>query len=172
MGGNLVIGFVTMAVCLAIQCLIVGAMLDGLVFLEKRGMIRHTLIGVSSLLVSSMLIMLAGNLIQITLWAGLFFAYGEFADFATAFYHSVVNFSTLGYGDLVMSPHRRLLGALEAANGVLMFGLTTGFLYTILSVLLERYWDEQLGHDDEAHGAFKPDKAFNPAKERTPNGRN
>ena len=49
-----------------------------------------------------------------------------------------------GAKDNVMSPKRRLLGALEAANGVLMFGLTTGFMYTILSGLLRRYWDEQL----------------------------
>ena len=119
-----------MAVCLAIQCVVVGALLDALVFLEKKGLIRQTLIGMSFLLVALMLIMLAGNIIQITIWAGLFFGYGEFKEFATAFYHSVVNFATLGYGDIVMSEKRRLLGALEAANGVLMFALTTGFLYT------------------------------------------
>ena len=144
MGENLIIGFITMAVCLSIQCVVIGAMLDAIIVLEKRGIIRLTLFGVSSLLVAVMLIMLAGNLIQITLWAGLFFAFGEFTDFATAFYHSVVNFATLGYGDIVMSDKRRLLGALEAANGVLMFGLTTGFLYTVLSGLLQRYWDEQI----------------------------
>lgn len=45
---------------------------------------------------------------------------GEFESFATAFDHSVVNFATLGYGDLVVSEERRLLGALESINGVLM----------------------------------------------------
>lgn len=150
MGENLIIGFVTMAVCLAIQCVVVSALLEVLIVLEKRGIIRLTLIRVSLLLIAVMLIMLAGNLIQITLWAGLFFTFGEFKDFATAFYHSVVNFATLGYGDIVMSEKRRLLGALEAANGVLMFGLTTGFLYTVLSGLLQRYWDEQKGLDAES----------------------
>jgi hypothetical protein len=99
-----------------------------------------------------MLIMLAGNIIQITIWAGLFYSYGEFKEFATAFYHSVVNFATLGYGDIVMSEKRRLLGALEAANGVLMFTLTAGFLYTVLSGVLERYWDEQIGQTSESKG--------------------
>jgi hypothetical protein len=56
----------------------------------------------------------------------------------------VVNFSTLGYGDLVMSEQRRLLGALEAATGVLMFGLTTGFLYAVLNSLMHRAWAERL----------------------------
>jgi hypothetical protein len=149
MGENLIIGFVTMVVCLTIQCIVVGALLDVLIFLEKRGLIRQTLIGITLLLVPLIIIMLAGNIIQITIWAALFFGYGEFKEFATAFYHSVVNFATLGYGDIVMSEKRRLLGALEAANGVLMFALTTGFLYTILSGVMERYWNEQIGQKKE-----------------------
>ena len=135
MGENLILGCLTMVVCLAIQCVVVAILLHVLVALETRRMIRPTLVWVSSLLVVVMLIMLAGNLLQMTLWAGLFSAVGEFEDFATAFYHSVVNFATLGYGDLVMSEQRRLLGALEAINGVLMFGLTTGFLFAVLSAL-------------------------------------
>ena len=152
MGENIFIGFVTMAVCLTIQCIVVGALLDVLIFLEKRGLIKQTLIGTSFLLVALMLVLLAGNMIQITIWAGLFYSYGEFEAFTTAFYHSVVNFATLGYGDIVMSEKRRLLGALEAANGGMMFALTTGFLYTILSGVLERYWDEQIGQKSESKG--------------------
>ena len=71
-------------------------------------------------------------------------ACGEFKEFATAFYHSVVNFTTLGYGDLVMSEKRRILGALEAANGVLMFGLTTSILFVILNELVKREWNRRL----------------------------
>lgn len=79
---------------------------------------------------------------QITLWAALFCICGEFVDFATAFYHSTVNFATLGYGDIVMSEKRRLLVALEAVNGVLMLGLSTGFMFAVLSSILKRYWNE------------------------------
>jgi voltage-gated potassium channel Kch len=113
--------------------------------MERRQIIKTTLVGISSLLVSVLLFMLVGNLLQITVWAGLFFAYGEFENFATAFYHSVVNFTTLGYGDMVMSEGRRLLGALEAANGVLMFGLTTGLLFAILSELMQQEWERHIG---------------------------
>jgi hypothetical protein len=62
----------------------------------------------------------------------------EFADFSTAFYHSLVNFTTLGYGDMVMSTERRILGALESANGVLMLGLTTSVLYYIFNIMWKR----------------------------------
>lgn len=49
---------------------------------------------------------------------------GEFRDFGSAYYHSAVNYTTLGYGDIVMSPRWRLLGPLEAANGMLLLGVT------------------------------------------------
>jgi hypothetical protein len=61
---------------------------------------------------------------------------GEFSDFLTAFYHSMVNFASLGYGDIVMSEDWRLLGAIEASNGVLMFGLSAGAMLSIMSYLL------------------------------------
>ncbi len=147
---NLTIGFLTMTVCLTIQCVVVSALLDVLIFLEKKEMIRLTLVTTSWILVMLMLVMLAGNFVQIVLWAWLFMVRNEFIEFSAAFYHSVVNFSTLGYGDVVMSEKSRLLGAMEAANGVLMFGLTTGFLYTVLSGILERYWDEKVGKNSES----------------------
>ena len=99
-----------------------------------------------------MMIMLVGILVQVTLWAWLFTAFGEFGDFATAFYHSVVNFSTLGYGDLVMSEQRRLLGALEAINGIFMFGLTTGFMFAVLRELSRRGVEARLGRPADATG--------------------
>jgi len=150
MSENLILGFVTMAVCLAIQCTVVGILFEFLLVLERKRIIKTTFLGLSSLLTVLMLIILAGNLLQITLWAGLFFACGEFQDFATSFYHSVVNFTTLGYGDLVMSEKRRLLGALEAANGVLMFALAASFLFAILYEVAQREWDRRIGQDAEA----------------------
>ncbi len=63
---------------------------------------------------------------------------GEFQDFGTAFYHSAVNFTSLGYGDIVMSEEWRLLGALEAANGVLMFGITAGLVIAVLTSNVDR----------------------------------
>jgi hypothetical protein len=135
---NVFLASVTMVVCVTIQCLIVAVMLRSLMALDRRQLIRPTLVRVSSLLGGVLLIMLAGNLIQIGLWAWLFWLFGEFGDYGTAFYHSVVNFTTLGYGDLVMSEDGRLVGALEAANGVLMFGLTTAILFAVLDALIKR----------------------------------
>jgi voltage-gated potassium channel Kch len=83
-------------------------------------------------------VLLLGHLFQFATWALLFVWLEEFDDFATAFYHSTVNFTSLGYGDIVMSEARRLLGALEAANGVLMFGLSAGAILSVMNWLFRR----------------------------------
>ena len=75
-----------------------------------------------------MFILLFGNLIQVAIWAWLFTLIGEFEAYDVAFYHSLVNFASLGYGDIVMSEQYRLLGALEALNGVMMVGISAATL--------------------------------------------
>ena len=84
---------------------------------------------------SVLMILFAGHLLQFATWALLFLFVGEFEDFLTAFYHSAVNFTSLGYGDIVMGAKWRLMGALEAANGILMFGLSAGVLMAIMTRL-------------------------------------
>lgn len=83
-----------------------------------------------------MAMLFIGNLIQVAIWALLFMQVGEFDDFATAYYHSMVNFSSLGYGDFVMSEKWRLLGPIESSNGVLMFGLSAGTMLSIMNWVL------------------------------------
>lgn len=58
-------------------------------------------------------------------------------EFTTALYYSAVNFATLGYGDIVMSAQWRLLGPIEAANGVLMFGVSTAAMLRRNQLLLQ-----------------------------------
>jgi hypothetical protein len=82
------------------------------------------------------------HLLEIALWAWLFLICKEFQDFGSAFYHSAVNYTTLGYGDVVMSPTWRLLGPLEGANGALMFGVSTALIFAVTQrLILTRFVD-------------------------------
>ena len=89
-----------------------------------------------------MLAMLAGNFLQIILWGILFLGLGEFTEPYEAIYHSAVNFASLGYGDIVMSKNRKLLGPIEAVNGVIMLGMTSAALMVILQQLIRAQRDE------------------------------
>ena len=97
-----------------------------------------------------MLIVFIGHLLQVGLWALLFVSIGEFEDYSMAFYHSMVNFTSLGYGDLVMSEEWRLLGAMEAAGGILMFGISTGVGLAVFTMLIQR---RKTSHADEERSA-------------------
>jgi hypothetical protein len=145
MGDDLLLGIAVMVVCVMVQCFVVMILFRVLLFLENRQLLRPDPIKSTALLTAVMLIMLAGTFAQIAVWAAVFQLGGEFADFATAFYHSTVNFATLGYGDIVMSEEAPLLGALEAVNGVMMFGLTTGVLVTVLNAIARRGWKARVG---------------------------
>jgi hypothetical protein len=81
-------------------------------------------------------IVLVAHLLEVGVWATLFMLCGEFRAFAIAYDHSAVNYTTLGYGNVIMSPSWRLLGPLEAANGMLMFGVSTAIIFTVIQRLL------------------------------------
>ena len=137
---DFIIGCGMIVVCTAIQCVVVSGLLRVLYGFKEKHPTHSSTIVVSAILIAVLLVLLAGNLFQAGLWSGLFLAFGEFSDLKTAYYHSLVNFTTLGYGDLVMSDEMRIYGALEAAKGVLMLGLTTSVLFSAISAIMRRRW--------------------------------
>jgi hypothetical protein len=146
---QILLGCATVFVTMSIQIAAVVYMLQYLFsVLSDRGN-NHYSKGKTTYVISMIMTMLfVGHMVQVAIWAVLFISLGEFSDFLTAFYHSMVNFASLGYGDIVMSEDWRLLGAIEASNGVLMFGLSAGAMLSIMSYLLshdrrlENQWDE------------------------------
>jgi hypothetical protein len=83
------------------------------------------------------LLALVAHLLEITLWAAVLEACGEFTLLPAAWYHSAMNYTSLGYGDVVMSASWKLLGPLETADGMLMFGVSTAMIFAVLQRLLQ-----------------------------------
>ena len=124
---NLVLGLPTMVACLLLQAMLLVWVMR--YYGRHRDQINNPSYWSSLAVISGvMLLLVIGNLAQVAIWALLFLLLDEFPVFAAAFYHSAVNFATLGYGDIVMSPEHQLLGPLEAVNGVLMIGVSTAAL--------------------------------------------
>lgn len=90
------------------------------------------------------LLALAAHMVEIGTWAAVFEVCGEFPDFTAAFYSSAENYTTLGYGDVVMSAAWKLLGPLEAADGMLMFGVSTAMLFAVIQRLLQSRFPESV----------------------------
>lgn len=135
---NLLIGLPVTVLCLLLQAVMVALCLRR--YVEFRQHLLQPSPGSTILILSLvMLLMLFGNILQMAIWAGLFIVLDEFKTFDQALYFSGVTFATLGYGDLVLSPRRQLLSALEAANGILMFGVSTAVMTAALSDVLKHY---------------------------------
>jgi len=125
---NLLTGLPVIFLCLVLQAIFVTLCLRLYVRFRFAHQERESRTLDILLLSAVMLLTLLGNLVQMCIWATLFVLLGEFGDFGTALYHSGVNFASLGYGDIVMSESWRLLGPLEATNGVMMIGVSTAVM--------------------------------------------
>ena len=129
--------------CIAIGCTIVihgAALAANLYFVRHERALGRT--GASfwiDLMIVTVALMLAllAHLIAIALWAMLLVLFGEFQAFQLAFYHLTMKYTSLGYGDIIMSPAWRMLGPLEAVDGLLMFGVSTAMVFAVIQRLVQ-----------------------------------
>ncbi len=137
---NLVLGLAVMVFCLFVQALLMAVAVQ---FYGRHLNLAGSPSFFQTVMVTAgvMLVLVLGNFLQISIWAYLFLHLGEFQLYIDAVYHSAVNFATLGYGDIVMTPKHRILGPMESVNGVLMIGVTTAVMMSVLQDALKRTRD-------------------------------
>jgi hypothetical protein len=70
--------------------------------------------------------------VNVWVWATTFYLVGVFQDFEPSLYFSLVTFSTLGFGDIILDEKWRLLSGLTAANGLLSFGWSTAYMVELV----------------------------------------
>jgi voltage-gated potassium channel Kch len=66
-------------------------------------------------------------------WAMFFLIAGLLPDLGTAVYFSLTSYTTVGYGDIVLPVPWRILGPIEAAVGILMFGWSTAIMVAVIT---------------------------------------
>jgi hypothetical protein len=81
--------------------------------------------------------------LEIAVWAAAYLLVGAIVGVEKALYFSTVTFTTLGYGDILLSEKWRLLAAFEAVTGIIMFGLTTA----LLIAAVQRVYFSSAGED-------------------------
>lgn len=77
--------------------------------------------------------LVVGMAIAVCGWAIVFIYVGAFQQFEPSLYFSIVTFTTVGYGDVVVGPQWRLLAGLTATNGLIVFGLNTAVLVEFMN---------------------------------------
>lgn len=86
-------------------------------------------------LVALFLIIFLLHVIEMFFWAMAYWFVEALPTLGEAVYFSVSSYTTVGYGDIVLGPEWRTLGASEAAVGVLLFGWSTALLFAVIQRL-------------------------------------
>ncbi len=124
---NIIIAAILMVVTTGIHA---GGMMLALSAVERqRGDLKHRLRRTHVYWISGIvLLMFLVSLVEVLVWAVAYLVLNAIEGFEQALYFSMVTFTTLGYGDVVLEEGRRLLASFEAANGIIMFGWTTAIV--------------------------------------------
>jgi voltage-gated potassium channel len=91
------------------------------------------------ILVSVVYGLLLLHVVQIILWAAFYQWSGCFPDFNTSFYYSATSYATVGYGDVIPPGEWRILGSVQGVTGILMFGWSTGALFSVANHLIKLF---------------------------------
>ena len=89
-------------------------------------------------------------------WAAAYVALHALPDFGTAMLYSLNAITAYGHSSTSLAYHWALMGALEALNGLLMFGLTTAFLFAVaqhvwpISRVDKRHYHRLQGRPDQS----------------------
>jgi hypothetical protein len=116
----------------------------GLVFINerviraKRSLARRRsfVIGLSMILGAATLVAIILHAAEAAIWAALYQALGALPDGKSALLYSLGAMTTYGHEHFDLANHWQLMGALEALDGMILFGLTTAFLYGMIRELL------------------------------------
>ena len=77
-------------------------------------------------------VLMVAHVFEVAVWAAIYAIVGAAPAGASVFYFAFVNYTTLGYGDVVPVDRWRLLGPATAMCGVLMFGWSTAVIFEVL----------------------------------------
>lgn len=136
--------FVQLALGTVMLGTMVGLHAIGLDFIIKRARQAEALTmrlaqGLWKPLMSGLIVVsvFALHVVQMWAWAALYLVLNcpPLQHLSDALYFSTVTYTTLGFGDIILAPQWRMLAGIEAANGFILFGWTTAFIFEVISQL-------------------------------------
>ncbi len=93
---------------------------------------RRSSIVLAILMAVSVLLLTVLHAAEASAWAAAYVALGARPDFASAMLYSLSAMTSYGHATVFLAEHWRLMGAIEALNGMMLFGLSTAFLFGVL----------------------------------------
>ncbi len=132
---SLLVGFALALGTIVVHGLVVHTIVMALRRNLQRGLLGMRLWVNLTFIMSTTLLALVGHLAEIALWAFALDICGAVADISAAVYSSAGSYTTAG-SDIVLATRWKLLGPFEAVCGMLMFGVSTAFIFAVIQRLI------------------------------------
>jgi hypothetical protein len=94
-----------------------------------------------AVMIPTVAVLMAAHVLEVAVWSLGYLIFDIAPAGANRLYFAFVNYTTLGYGDIIPVERWRLVGPLTAMNGVLMFGWSTAVIFEVLRRTLARTLD-------------------------------
>jgi hypothetical protein len=105
---------------------------SGLLLRKRERRIRHQMVLAVTIIAVVGLLLVIMHGIEASLWAAVYLWLGAIDSQRDAILYSVDSFTTRGAAGLSLGSHWQLMGALESANGMLLFGISTAFIFAVM----------------------------------------
>jgi hypothetical protein len=86
----------------------------------------------TAVMIPTVSVLMVTHALEVIVWSLAYLIVGAAPADANLVYFAFVNYTTLGYGDVVPVERWRLLGPITAMNGVLLFGWSTAVIFEVL----------------------------------------
>jgi hypothetical protein len=134
---QVIYGTLCLGICLVIHVIVLAASVP---ILKQQGLLaaaRNAIFQMTFLTTIMLIAIVVAHALQIWLWAIIWILTDAVADLNTAIYFSTVTYTTLGYGDVILSPEWRIFATFSAVAGLLTFGISTAFLVGLIGRLFQ-----------------------------------
>jgi hypothetical protein len=122
------------AVCvcnIAIHALVMTAVVQVAQIVGAKTTLRPTLVLIA-VMVATVSVLMVAHMFEVIIWSLAYAIVDAAPGDVDLLYFAFVNYTTLGYGDILPAERWRLLGPMTAMNGVLLFGWSTAVIFEVL----------------------------------------
>ncbi len=116
---------------IAIHSIVMAAVLWAARVASERPM-SHRAFRLIAVMAATVSVLMVAHIAEVVVWASAYAIVGVAPPGTDLIYFAFVNYTTLGYGDVIPVRRWELLGPMTAMNGVLLFGWSTAVIFAVL----------------------------------------
>ncbi len=100
--------------------------------------ISHPSLFLIAVMIPTVSVLMVTHALEVIVWSSIYWIVDAAPPGVNLVYFAFINYTTLGYGDVLPVQDWRLLGPITAMNGVLSFGWSTAIIFEVLRRALMR----------------------------------